>query len=315
MKKITLAFKSLIYVVVFALFSMADAQSRASYTITFTSDWNTETNDPINGNSTVMLPANAHWSDLVGTTHNASVTLLEMGSLATTGVKNVAEAGNNNAIMNEVQAFISAGNADQFLQAEFDEFAPRTFATLMEIEVSEDYPLLSLVSMIAPSPDWMIAINSIHLRDGNSWVQSVTVPLFPYDAGTDSGTGYTSSNQATIPAQPITSLVNVSPFNDRPIGTLTITFNQTLSIDEQELSQVRLFPNPSNGILNMSTSASNSLNEALVYDVLGKQVSRFQNENLTQQQQFDISHLKRGLYLVRLELKDGSSITKKVILN
>ena len=169
--------------------------------------------------------------------------------------------------------------------------------------------------MIAPSPDWMIAVNSINLRDGNTWVQSLEIPLFPYDAGTDSGMTYTAGNQATIPAQPITSLVNVGPFNDKPIGTLTITFNQTLSIGEQELNQVRLFPNPSNGILNISTTASNRLSEALVYDVLGKQVANLKNNTSNQQSKFDLNSLNAGVYIIRLTLQDGSNVTKKIVLN
>nr|WP_321236791.1 spondin domain-containing protein [uncultured Psychroserpens sp.] len=316
MKKITFALKPLILIFAIAAFNNGYAQdSRASYTITFTSTWDTETNDPVNGNSTAALPGNAHWSNLVGATHKGSVALLEMGSLATVGVKNVAELGDNNAIMSEVQSLITAGTADQFLQMPFDSFAPRTFATLMNIEVDENFPFLSVLSMIAPSPDWMIAVNSINLRDGNSWVQSLTIPMFPYDAGTDSGINYTSGNQPTVPAQPITSLINIAPFNDKPIGTLTITFNQTLNVSEQELSQVRLFPNPSNGLLNITTTASNILSKAFVYDVLGKQVAKFDNNNSNQQLQFDLANLKTGIYLVRLALQDGSSITKKIVLN
>lgn len=315
MKKITLALKPLILIFAITSFLTVYGQSRASYTITFTSVWDSETNDPTNGNSTVTLPGNAHWSDLVGATHNNSVALLEMGGFATTGVKNVAEIGNNTAIMNEVQAFINAGNADQYLQAPFDDFAPRTFATHMNIEVSEDYPLLSLLAMIAPSPDWMIAVNSINLRDGNAWVQNLNIPLFPYDAGTDSGTSYTSGNQATTPAQPITSLINVTPFNDKPIGTLTITFNETLSVGELEVSKVDVFANPSNDLVTITSNTSNAVNNAMIYDVLGKQVATIKNQDRNTQLVFDASRLRKGIYLVRLILQDGLSTTKKVVIN
>ncbi|WP_460219463.1 spondin domain-containing protein [Psychroserpens sp. MEBiC05023] len=315
MKKITFVLQSLTLITILVAFQTSSAQSMASYTISFSSDWNSVTNDPVNGNSTVELPGNAHWSDLVGATHNNSVTLLEMGGLATTGVKNVAELGNNTAIMNEVQALINDNNADQFLQAGFEEFAPRTSATLMEITVSEDYPLLSLLSMIAPSPDWMIAVNSINLRDGGAWVQSLSIPLFPYDAGTDSGTSYTSANQPTTNPEPISSLVNVAPFNDKPIGTLTITFNQTLNIENPEPSELSIFSNPNRGKLNITTSSTNPLKEALVYDVLGKKVASFKNKNQNHQSEFDYNHLKGGIYLVRVFLQNGLRITKKVILN
>jgi hypothetical protein len=316
MKKITLVLKSLTLISALVGSTCLFAQSRASYTVSFTSVWDTETNDPVNGNSTIALPGNAHWSDLVGATHNSSSSLLEMGSLASLGIKNVAEFGSNGQLMSEVQALINAGNADQFLQTGFDDFAARTTATLMNIEVSADFPLLSLVSMIAPSPDWMIAIDGINLRNGNTWVNEIIIPLFPYDAGTDSGMFYTSANQATTPSfEPISVLVNEGPFNAKPIGTLTITFNQTLSIDNQNITETNLYPNPSKGVMTIKTSSSNILEQALVYDVLGKQVANFQNNASENELKINLSNLNKGVYLMRLVLEDGAQSTKKVIIN
>lgn len=315
MRKITLALKFLIFVLAVSNVSTIYAQSVASYTITFTSVWDTESNDPINGNSTMSLPGNAHWSDLVGATHNSDVVLLEMGSLASLGVKNVAEFGSNTALMNEVQGYINDGDADQFLQAGFQDFAPRTSAVLMNIEVSADYPMLSLLSMIAPSPDWIIAVNSINLRENGSWVNEIVLDLFPYDAGTDSGTNYTSGNQVTNPAQPITSLVNVSPFNDKPMGTLTISFNETLSIAENDLNEVNVFPNPSNGFININSRNENPLQQASVYDILGKEVARIENVNNQTALNWNLESLNSGMYLVRLTLSDGRQSTKRIIMN
>jgi membrane-associated protease RseP (regulator of RpoE activity) len=316
MRKITLAFKSLTLITVLLGSINLFAQSRASYTVSFTSTWDTETNDPINGNSTTALPNNAHWSDLVGATHNSSSRLLEMGSLASLGVKNVAEFGSNGQIMSEVQTLINAGNADQFLQAGFDDFAARTTATLTNIEVSEDFPLLSLVSMIAPSPDWMIAVDGINLRDGNAWVNELIIPLFAYDSGTDSGMSYTAPNQATTPNfEPISILINEGPFNAKPIGTLTITFNETLNVDVQNITEVSLYPNPSKGDMTIKTPNSNILDQAQVYDILGKQVANFKNSTSNNELQMDLTHLNNGIYLVRLILIDGSQSTKKVVIN
>ncbi len=303
-----------IVAITLSVFNVVTAQSVASYTITVTSVWDSEANDPIQGNSIVPLPGNAHWSDLVGATHNSNATLLEMGSLASIGVKDVAELGNNTAIMNEVQALINNGDADQFLQTDFQDFAPRTSAVLMNIEVSEDYPLLSLLSMIAPSPDWMIAVNSINLRDGNSWRDEIVMDLFPYDAGTDSGSTYTSANQVTNPTQPISALVNVSPFNDKPIGTITITFNETLSVDSSSISSVSLFPNPSNGIIQINTTNAKVLQSASVFDVLGKKVATIENSNLDTSLNWNLDTLNSGIYLVRMTLSDESTLTKKVVI-
>jgi hypothetical protein len=52
----------------------------------------------------------------------------------------------------------------------------------------------------------------------------VVVPLHGWDAGTDSGTSYTSPNQVTTPAQPI-ALLSAAPFagGNTVCGTFTFT--------------------------------------------------------------------------------------------
>lgn len=316
MKKITLVLKSLTLIFFLIITGKVFSQSTATYTITFTSTWDSVTNDPIHGNSLVNLPANAHWSDLVGVTHNSAITLLEMGNLASLGVKNVAEAGVNIEIMNEVQAFIGSGNANQFLQASFDQFAPRTSATLNNITVSETYPLLSLVSMIAPSPDWMIAINSVNLREGGLWTNEIIIPLFPYDAGTDSGSMYTSADQPTLPnPEPISVLVNQGPFNAKPIGTLTITLNEVLSLDNQENTKVVVSPNPSNGIIKIKTSSANKLKEALVFDILGKQVATVNNKSLESSFNLNLTTLNKGIYVLKMQFENNVISSRKIVIH
>ena len=320
MKKITLALKSLLSLTLLLSTTVTIAQSTASYNITFSSTWENEIVDPVKGNSTAAIPGNAHWSNLVGATHNSNYTMVEMGTLASTGIKNVAETGNNNALMAEVLNLVNMPDegmrhADQWLQQGFSPFAAISSATLSNVVVSSDYPLLSLVSMIAPSPDWMIAINSVNLREGGTWVNEIVIDLFPYDAGTDAGATYGAANMPMVDPDPISVLINSGPFNAKPIGTITITFNETLSVDTLNINEVSLYPNPSNGQFNVVTSNANTLKETLVYDVLGKQVARFENKSADNQTQFDLTQLNKGIYLVRLLLEDGSQSTKKVVIN
>ena len=80
--------------------------------------------------------------------------------------------------------------------------------------------------MIAPSPDWFIGVSGLSLlgEDGN-WVPELTVTLYPYDAGTEDGSGYSLGNPATDPLQPITRIRGEAPFSDEPIGTFTFTLD------------------------------------------------------------------------------------------
>ena len=76
--------------------------------------------------------------------------------------------------------------------------------------------------MIAPSPDWFVGAQSLALMEGGNWVDK-TIPLTAWDSGTDSGPNFTSGNQDTNPAQPI-SLINDGVFNPgNPLGTMTFT--------------------------------------------------------------------------------------------
>lgn len=60
----------------------------------------------------------------------------------------------------------------------------------IEVEVTKDFPLVSLVSMLAPSPDWFTGIKKVPLCNTSSglWLDSWTTDmLHPWDAGTDDG--------------------------------------------------------------------------------------------------------------------------------
>lgn len=51
--------------------------------------------------------------------------------------------------------------------------------------------LVSLASMLGPSPDWIVGISSINLCLINcSWINEISFDLEPFDAGTDSGITY-----------------------------------------------------------------------------------------------------------------------------
>lgn len=308
MKKITFTF---ILCIGFLFSANILAQSTATYDINFTSTWNSSDHG--------ALPGNAHWSDLVGASHNSNITFLEMGGTATNGIENVAEAGSNIVFNGEVQAAINAGNAEQWLQQSFSPFAAISSATLSDITVSQEYSLLTLVSMIAPSPDWMIAVNSLDLWDAsmNTWKESFTVDLFPYDAGTENGFGYSGNNSATNPRGVITNVAGAAnyPFNSTKIGTLIITFKSTtLSVDDFDtIEDVKIFPNPaSTGQITVTNVEE--LSHITIYDILGKNVKTVSIHS-SNEEIVDVSNLNNGMYIVKLINNSGAIESRKLIIN
>ncbi len=63
--------------------------------------------------------------------------------------------------------------------------------------------IVSVVTMIAPSPDWFVGVSALPMLQDGVWVDEVVVELWPYDAGTDSGESYASGNSATNPAEAV----------------------------------------------------------------------------------------------------------------
>ncbi|MDT0559438.1 spondin domain-containing protein [Ichthyenterobacterium sp. W332] len=281
-------------------------QSRAIYNITFESTWNSSDHG--------TLPGNAHWSDLVGATHNSNITFLEMGEMATKGIEDVAEIGNNFEFNSEVLDAINDGNADQWIQRSVNPFAAIATATINNLEIDEDYPLLTLASMIAPSPDWMIAVSNVNLRDGNNWINMMTIDLFPYDAGTENGFGYSTSNTATNPQSVISNIANVAgyPFNSNKIGTLTIELQNVLNVNTfQNENLISIYPNPSEDFISISRANSLRINAVEIYDVLGKLVYKTNDSK----DKIDISHLNNGIYMTKFFIENKTIIIKRIIKN
>ncbi len=288
-------------------------QTTATYDIVFTSNWDAHG----------TLPGNAHFTELVGATHNATITLLEMGAIATPGIEQVAETGRFNIFTSEVNDAISNNTADQFIEGPnlFPNPSSKTI-TINDLTVNSEYPLISLASMIAPSPDWMIAVNSVSLVDDQGqWISEIVMDLFPYDSGTENGTGYSLSNSATNPVQPI-SIVSPdnSPFNSEKIGT--IVFSQkilnTPSFGSTEKNPFIITPNPSNtGNISIATPSNpTKISDIEIYDVLGKIVKSYRKLNQNRKNiNLNLSSLHEGIYLVRMYTDLGETQTQRLILH
>ena len=60
-----------------------------------------------------------------------------------------------------------------------------------------------VITMIAPSPDWFVGLNSTPLLVDGGWLDAIDIELLPYDAGTEEGIGFSLNNPASDPHQPI----------------------------------------------------------------------------------------------------------------
>lgn len=190
-----------------------------TYEVTFDNTWSNVTHPDPN-----FPTSNYHYSRLVGTTHNNTITLWREGQHATPGIENVAELGYHIPLDAEVNAHIANGDAYSWIRDDSSLYPDANGVGQMvhQFDTDANNPYVSLVSMIAPSPDWIVGVDSLNLQDASgNWLQTVTVTAYPYDAGTEEGIGYSLSNPATDPHEPISNITGVSPFSNQPLGTFT----------------------------------------------------------------------------------------------
>ena len=186
------------------------AESPVTYQVTFQGTWTTAATPG-------GLPGSAHFSPLIGTVHNDRVTFWEVGGRASRGVEDVAELGQTSAFKSEINASDHAGAI-----IEKGLGTGGTPEASVEFETTRDHPLVTLITMIAPSPDWFVGVSGLSLLDARGrWLPRLEVDLFPYDAGTESGNGFSLSNPATVPRGTITRIRGTGPFTDEPMAKFT----------------------------------------------------------------------------------------------
>lgn len=186
------------------------SDTRAECRLTFDATWSSDTHP-------TDFPPNPHFSPLVGGTHGPGVVFWDGGSLASDGIVAVAETGATGLFRGEIEDAIGTGAAAAVIAGSGVGLSPGT--TGVDFVVDLDHPLVTVVTMIAPSPDWFVGVHGLPLLVDGRWVESRTVDLPPYDAGSDSGTTFLSSDVATIPADPI-ALLSGFPFSSgRSLGT------------------------------------------------------------------------------------------------
>jgi hypothetical protein len=303
MKKITI-----LILLLFALFNTTVfSQSTATFDITFTSIWNATDH--------TSVPSSAHWSRLVGATHKTENLFLEIGQLATTGIKNVAESGSNTVFNTEVNNAITNGEADRYINGSGLGAATGNIV-IADLEVTNSFPLISLVSMIAPSPDWVIGLNSFSLLDTNgNWKNNITIDMFAYDVGTDSGTNYTSANTITNPFQPISKITGI-PFDGKKIGMITITLKSVLNLDKiNTLNNLKIYPNPSNGNLNISNIESINIKKIEIFNLIGAKVFEQKKDISSKNTTLSLQVLNKGVYLLKLTSDENKTRIQKLIIN
>jgi hypothetical protein len=154
------------------------------------------------------------FSHMIGASHSIDYDLWKYGEIATPAMALLAENGDTKKL--EIDMKSSSHNIRSVIKArglqQRSNVVGRTFAVF---RMDATKHLLSLISKIIPSPDWIVGVSMENLCLANgSWVDSRVVDLYPWDAGTNSGLGYHDHGNLTIPREAIHRITSCNPDND-----------------------------------------------------------------------------------------------------
>jgi|JI7StandDraft_1071085.scaffolds.fasta_scaffold05436_3 hypothetical protein len=130
--------------------------------------------------------------------------------------------------------------------------------------------------------------------------------------------GTASPTLAVVPATAYTSIAGLIFRQDGNTNTPTmiidelrvdVTPNFTLGTSQNEITGLKMYPNPvSNGTLFIETAA-NAEKTVTVFDVLGKQVLK----TISSENEINVSELNAGVYVVKIS-EEGKTATKKLVV-
>jgi hypothetical protein len=169
-------------------------------------------------------PTGAHFSGLIGASHNAKYSIFAVGRRPTPGLERLSEEGKHSPLDDEIDAAITAGNA----LAKFETGNLKNFkdSLVTTVRVDPAHPLISVVNMVAPSPDWFTGASSVNLAENGAWIRTRTLTLPAYDSGGDDGKTYKAPDRNTNPKKPTTRATTrhfVVKGKVKPVAVLVIT--------------------------------------------------------------------------------------------
>lgn len=163
----------------------------APYQVTFERTWSSNTHPK-------DFPLLAHFSPVIGVTHDARYSLFHTGGIATPGLEKLCEEGKHQPLDAEIRSAIENGTAGALIETP-DPIRDVPGKAVATFAIDPAHPMVSIAAMVAPSPDWCAVAADVTLLENGRWVARKTVTLYAQDAGTDSGTTYRAFDNDTQP--------------------------------------------------------------------------------------------------------------------
>lgn len=154
------------------------------------------------------------FSHMIGASHSIDYDLWKYGELSSPALTMLSVTGQTKKLEIDMKRF--SKNIRSVIKArglqQRSNIVGRTFAVF---RMDPTNHLLSLVSKMIPSPDWIVGVSMENLCLTNcSWVDSRVVDLYPWDAGVQSGITYNEPGEETVPRESIHRITACNPDNE-----------------------------------------------------------------------------------------------------
>lgn len=166
------------------------------YSVTFTPAW-TAASHPLEYPMAGLLTG-PHFSGVIGATHGGDFSIFKEGGLPSAGLEKLSEQGKHSPLDDEIRMAIQSGRAGELFET--DAIKDFSKSATANVTVDDKNPMVALVAMIAPSPDWFAGAD-VNLMEGGQWVQTREIDVYAWDSGGDSGTTYEASDADNNPKQ------------------------------------------------------------------------------------------------------------------
>ncbi|XP_008548145.1 spondin-1 isoform X2 [Microplitis demolitor] len=194
------------------------ACDEAKYEVTFEGLWSRNTHPKDFPSKGWMIK----FSDVIGASHTFDYRFWKFDDTASEGLQQVAEFGSTRKLESELKE--QSEHIRTIIKARGISHPNVTGRTFAVFRVDRKHHLMSLVSMIVPSPDWIVGVSGLELCLSNcSWIEHKELNLYPIDVGTDDGITYMSPDSPLENPEPIRRITTSwpndtrSPFYD-PLG-------------------------------------------------------------------------------------------------
>ncbi|XP_017761767.1 PREDICTED: spondin-1 isoform X2 [Eufriesea mexicana] len=186
------------------------ACDEAKYEVTFEGLWSRNTH-PKDFPSKGWL---IRFSDVIGASHTVDYRFWRYNGMASSGLRQVAELGSTRKLESELKE--QSEHIRTIIKARGISYPNVTGKTFAVFRVDRKHHLMSLVSMIDPSPDWIVGVSGLELCQSNcTWIEHKELNLYPYDAGTDNGITYLSPDSPAEEQEPIRRITSSYPNDSR----------------------------------------------------------------------------------------------------